>query len=634
MEAERGIIRLSSLLIIVCLYIFVGITYSHAQKIDMNEQLLSGSSDLMRMLYTGMANPIGLGLGLGIPIGTIEQAIIESTMDLKIGGGGQVNPSILIPTAPALGGGAGAFVLPHVSTSIGYRVPYNNLVTNANLGMGALQQMTYLPAASLSTMNYQVQGLPMQGGPMSLPYSGVGIGAPSLVAPIQTIGTSAPLNLGYVPSIADSFFLRSQNKPPSAEYYTPYYGSQYSSAEMYPYPGTEYYIDTYNLGLDLFNPNFLRPSLPGGFIVTITETALYEEAPITEGVEIYLYDQLITPQRSGNGLYYYILLQRGPFRLLFRKEGYIDFPYPPNGSEGYIIDSVPQYLQIRMEREEPAIHELIPTGHSPVLAYIPDIEVVVGETFIIEPEVWHPDGEPCSITYSGEWMSSNTRYSKTYYNSGQYEVTVTARDAKGYSDSQVVTIDVYEPYNLHLRSGLNLIAYPFEDGDSEFSAMDLLVYLYDMCECVSNISDNVYSSFSLYKSDSLYKKVSIDTNGNVFGSDFLIELGKGYKLYVSDDADITVPFKYDGEEENTIYLHEGMNLVGIAEPPFEGYTSYDVLRDLEYCITGVYRYNANKGRFEATYWLNGLPAGNEFEIVPDEGYRFEMQTALSWKPGE
>ncbi|MGA1866944.1 MAG: hypothetical protein ACMUJM_00195 [bacterium] len=623
MGAERSIIRLSIVLIISCLYIISGIHYTQAQNQNAEQQLLMGRADPMQMLYGGMGNPATL----------IEQALLASTLDLRIS---QASLANLGPATTVLDAGIGAYLSAHIPNPLSYASPYGNLMGSANpgmipvnnlnpmgggnVGMLPLQQMTSMASSPLPSLPYQGYGLKMQES-LLLPYSGGGIGGPSFLAPMQ--GTGVPVIPPYDPYMYESYFLRSANRPSTGDYYAPYIGGQYPTVDMYPLPGTEYYIDTYGLGLDLFNPQMdlrIRTPIPGGFIVAVTETPENGEMPIDD-VEIYLYDERITPERGSNGLYF-ILLQPGIFQLTFKKEGYIDYIYPPD-QEGYITSSIPQYLHIRMEQLQ-SHSKPISTSHSPELEYIPDIEVIAGERVVIEPIVHHPDGERTYIRYSG-WMDGYMRFT-TDNDVGWHQVHVTAIDEKGYSDTEVVNIYVYYPYYLYLHTGLNLIAYPFEDGNPEFTAKDLLEYLNTICGCVSKISNRIDSS------SGSYKEVKIDSTGNASGTDFHIELGKGYQLYASDDFEIAVPIKYNGELSYIIDLKEGLNLIGVVEPKTEGYTSYDMLRDLEPNVNAIYRYNAGTGQFEMTYWLNGKPAGTEFEILPDEGYRVEMQSALSWNP--
>ncbi|MGA1871670.1 MAG: hypothetical protein ACMUJM_24345 [bacterium] len=262
-------------------------------------------------------------------------------------------------------------------------------------------------------------------------------------------------NPAYDTSLSDSYILRAAHRPPIIDqgqahiplvpnlYYVP--GAvQYSPMDSYPYPGPDYFIDTFNLGLDLFNTDMMpriRTPVPGGFIVSITETEEYDEEPITQGVQVYFYDQRIDPKRGSGGLYFILLLQ-GPYRLTFAKEGYKNYYYPEDG-EGYITSSIPSYLRIKMERD-PDSHSLRPfITPPPLFLDIPDIYVIAGETIVIESQVSPSEGDMPYIIYSG-WMSTNTRRT-TDKDIGWHQVLVTLINKNGYSDSQIVDIYVLAP---------------------------------------------------------------------------------------------------------------------------------------------------------------------------------------------
>ena len=73
---------------------------------------------------------------------------------------------------------------------------------------------------------------------------------------------------------------------------------------------------------------------------------------------------------------------------------------------------------------------------------IDDLTVTEGETVVLEPNVKDEDGDEVSISFSG-WMTSSFK-ATTFTDAGEYEVIITATDAKGASTTERVLITVLD----------------------------------------------------------------------------------------------------------------------------------------------------------------------------------------------
>ncbi len=77
---------------------------------------------------------------------------------------------------------------------------------------------------------------------------------------------------------------------------------------------------------------------------------------------------------------------------------------------------------------------------APQIAGMTDMKVYEGDTIELRPRITDPDGDKVTVKYSG-WMTSETK--KTGYDdAGEYDVTITATDPSGASDTEKVHITV------------------------------------------------------------------------------------------------------------------------------------------------------------------------------------------------
>ena len=79
-----------------------------------------------------------------------------------------------------------------------------------------------------------------------------------------------------------------------------------------------------------------------------------------------------------------------------------------------------------------------------------------------------------------------------------------------------------------------------------------------------------------------------------------------------------------------IDLQQGINLVGIVDPPVDA-SAFDVLSNIGYGnVASIQRYNWESGAFEtAAYDTTGQIDGVDFPIVTGEGYILHMRQAVT-----
>lgn len=77
---------------------------------------------------------------------------------------------------------------------------------------------------------------------------------------------------------------------------------------------------------------------------------------------------------------------------------------------------------------------------APVISGLRDVTVYEGDTIELQPRISDADGDKVTVKYTG-WMTSSTK-TTDYDDAGQYEVTITAKDPLGDTDTETVRITV------------------------------------------------------------------------------------------------------------------------------------------------------------------------------------------------
>lgn len=370
---------------------------------------------------------------------------------------------------------------------------------------------------------------------------------------------------------------------------------------LFPEDSSSDYEANYSYGSEL-SPELLIVEVKG--YVYDSETYL----PL-EGVKVSL--------KYSNSLFDFYTNYKGEFlfaffpdkyTFLFSKEGYQDiekevYVIPLGGMETSILYMENIYMEREIQNKEP------------VLKVPSIIEAVAGETFMLDPLTiaYDPDGDFLNFSFSGwnaDYWNNSFSYTLTEDDIGVHEVFVMVSDQQ-YSITGILVITVYPGYEILLYEGLNLISYPFEDGNPDFTAFDLLEELggFPRIESIA-----YYDNYT-----DKYIRAYYESNGEPLGVDFPIQIGEGYVIYAKECMKRIVFNRYTGEE-HYFDLYEGMNLIGIASCP-EGYTSYHLLMDLEdNNVESISHYDPFWGDWEFTYWVNGKPAGGIFPILMGEGY--------------
>ena len=311
--------------------------------------------------------------------------------------------------------------------------------------------------------------------------------------------------------------------------------------------------------------------------------------------------------KTGKTGRFVIELFPGSYTLIFKKDGYLDTEKRVSVIAG--MESVLVYMEKKAPNRAPALD-------------VSSIDLIAGVEFTLDPYAFvnDPDGDQLTFSYSGwksEYWNKNLPYTPGEDEIGAHDVSITFSDYEFGPITETIVIEVYPGYEIVLYEGFNLISYPFENGDPDFSAFDLLEKLggfpkVDSIAYYDNPNDRYVTAW-------------YDSNGDPTGdADFPIRIGQGYIVYANENITKKVIDRYDGEDYD-LELYQGINLVGIASRP-DGYTSYELLSELKgYYVDSIYRYDPFWGDWESTYWLNGSPAGDLFTILKGEGYHIQIK---------
>lgn len=172
-----------------------------------------------------------------------------------------------------------------------------------------------------------------------------------------------------------------------------------------------------------------------------------------------------------------------------------------------------------------------------------------------------------------------------------------------------------EGFDLMLRAGLNLFAYPVM-VPSSLSAFELLEDLGGESEVVSVLH--------LDSATQTYEEARYD-GGSLQGVDFSILDGEGYLVNMVNDRDMTFP----GESECLTYdLAAGVNLIGIPCAS-DGFSSYALIESIgdDTEVSSVQALSSETGQFNTTVFVNGMPAGPDFPVKAGDAFYVYMKQA-------
>ncbi|MGA1843040.1 MAG: carboxypeptidase regulatory-like domain-containing protein [bacterium] len=565
-----------------------------------------------------------LGLSMGLGLGGLGMGGLTGISGLGIGG---------LTGSLGMGGLTGISGLGIGGLTGGLGM--GGLTGISGLGMGGLTGISGLGIGGLtgglgmggSSLGLTGMSSPLTGGLGMFMGGGIG-GVSSLMSPMGMgspfMGLSMPMMggpgmfLGMMPMMPGMFPLYQATEPYGGlgsiyNYNAVSYGnlirqqmsntSSLISTPVFQYPGGY----------------FIPPApiyLPGPLSASVTGSVHDEGGNPLEGVEVYVRSDSSISDFTDHTGYYTLRMLGGIYTLVYIKDGY-ETKYKENvkvlGGGTY-----PQGIIIL--KEDPSKP---PANNPPSLLPMEPIEVIAGFEIELDIHAQDPDNDPLTYSYSGwkaDYWEEDTVYVTTEDDIGEHSVTVTVRDPGMLEDSETVIIKVYAGHELILTEGFNLINYPFENGDPNFSAFDLLQVLGG----ASQIDSVCYYS----NNGDRYVSAWYNESGEPEGTDFTIEISRGYIVYANEDMVVFVRNLYTQVNQD-IYLYEGMNLVGFASLP-DGYTAFDVLWDLgRNYVLAVYRYNPFWGDWESAYWLNGSPSGANFPILLGEGYHVQMNAGRS-----
>ncbi|MGA1794693.1 MAG: carboxypeptidase regulatory-like domain-containing protein [bacterium] len=575
-------------------------------------------------IYAQGSGQTGLGsLGMGLGLGGLGMGGLTGISSLGLGG---------LTGSLGLGGLTGSLGLGGLTgmSSLGVGG------LTGGLGMGGLTGMSSLGLGGLtgglgmggSALGLTGMGLPLPGGLGMFMGGGIGGGA-SLMSPMGMsspfMGLSMPMMggpgmfLGMMPMMPGMFPLYQAGEPygglgATYNYNAAAYGNlirqQMSNTSNFP-------------GIPVFEGaggfQFIPPPpiyLPGPLSATITGLVYDEDGNFLEEVKVYVRSDSSISDLTDQYGQYSLRVLGGIYTLVYQKDGYeTKYREKINVLGGRTYPQTPVILKEDVTKP--------PANDPPVLLPMGPIEVIAGFEIELDIHAQDPDNDELTYSYSGwkaEHWEQDLVYVTTEDDIGEHEVTVTVRDPGMLEDSETIVIRVYPGHELILTEGFNLIGYPFENGDPNFSAFDLLQVLGD----ASQIDSVCYYS----NNGDRYVSAWYNESGDPEGTDFIIEISRGYIVYANEDMTRIVRNLYTQGTQD-IYLYEGMNLVGFASLPL-GYTAFDLLWGLgrDY-VLAVYRYNTFWGDWDSAYWLNGSSSGVNFPIVFGEGYHVQMKVGHS-----
>ncbi len=375
------------------------------------------------------------------------------------------------------------------------------------------------------------------------------------------------------------------------------------------------------------HPYYYYISTPDGFIhgvpVANFATAIYgmvydKDGNPLEGVTVAISTGTKKCSSEQDGFYTMLIMSGVQVPLKFTKDNYESKEILVDIGYGIVQKIQPIYLTSK-DKPKPQ--------NSPPVIVLPDMPVKtrIGKEIRLADYVSVNDDDPDDehqflffelrdgiLTALGE----DGAYTPKEEDLGQHWFRIKVTDSANNEDIKDLLIIVLTGYDMDLSIGFNLIGYPFEEGNTDFTAFDLLRRLGD--------ANHIYSieSYS-YENDS-YLRAYYNSNGMIDGNDFSINIGEGYIVYSKLSQKITVTNGYTRESE-TYTLEKGINLIGIASYP-DGYSSYDLMWDLTFdYINSIYCFDAKKGEWKSTYWVNYSPAGDDFPIQIGVGYKIIMK---------
>lgn len=162
---------------------------------------------------------------------------------------------------------------------------------------------------------------------------------------------------------------------------------------------------------------------------------------------------------------------------------------------------------------------------------------------------------------------------------------------------------------ISLKPGFNMFVCPIQ-GIEGFNASHLLS---------GYLSPDKAASIWAYDSEKGRYQVIYRHNGQIRGDAFDIQDTRSYLIYMHEADQITFVGRVkEFPDLEDLNLKNGLNLIDLC-PPTEGYTSYDLLKDLGPDVLSVSVYDKNQA-LKTTYWTFQKPAGDSFLIQPGIGY--------------
>ena len=219
--------------------------------------------------------------------------------------------------------------------------------------------------------------------------------------------------------------------------------------------------------------------------------------------------------------------------------------------------------------------------------------------------------EPTIVTFDFDTVEPYTRETKISLAAGG-TITPTVTDA------QITIAGPGQPFEIPLKTGLNLIALPKELVPLETSFT--LIPKIENCKVISKWDKNLQ----------LWKDAILIPELGIIGDEFPIIKGEGYFILVSADT----TFSGEGTPITSsvpLNFKTGLNLIGIpypSNPPippgYTGYTSFTLIPDIPDCVAAS-MWDKNLQLWKGAINIGGgLIIGEDFPIVNIEGYFIQV----------
>ncbi|MBN2372720.1 IPT/TIG domain-containing protein [bacterium] len=207
---------------------------------------------------------------------------------------------------------------------------------------------------------------------------------------------------------------------------------------------------------------------------------------------------------------------------------------------------------------------------------------------------------------------------------GIYDLTITNPDGRSATLSPAFEVKETLVLSLDFVPGLNTFSYPFQNSGSLTSYG--LLEGYFSPQTVENIC-------SYNKDTQEWMTTGWSDTGEAEGTEFTIQDGEGYLLYVNEDIQNVY---FSGQYPSvSLDIREGFNIVSIALPQTANYDAFCMIDQIGYSkAISLSNYNQDSGKWGSAFWFfERRIAGDNFKVKNAKGYVVNMEEdVFDWSP--